>query len=592
MFRLKKQIEKTVSSILLLTLVLFFILPTLSTRALGHASDVLSLTWPSTPASHSITFRLTKDLPAGGQIIITPQPTKFFLMAGFDYRDVDLATSTALNAVFHDRALASSSGATYDGVNTLASSTSGVITINLNSTQDILANTYVNIELGTNATYGTSSSRQIINPATIGSYRIEVKTFSASGVYLERAVMMVGIIQPVTMGSHIIKARSNGTPAGVLNYGTTQTIMSLNTNYQATCRWSTIASTSYATMTNTFSNTGNYYHSDIIIGLGNGGDYYYYIRCLDGNGVADDTDFVINFSIAGFDGEDGDEDTEGTPGGGGGAGPGSGGGSGGGGGSGSGTGFGDYSPFPELPTQPVVAFKGWAYPGAKVNLLKDGVEEQTITAAANGLFSIDIMEIDQGVYTFNLWASDNAGRKSATQAYTFYVKDGTKTELYDIYLPPTIDVIKPSLEIGDILEIQGQSAAKSNIDLWLYPKVVGGVIDGAILKYQGISEANGNWQFALQTDTLLNGLYQLKARSKLDTAGPSEFSIIKNIMIGGELPAETCAGADLNADGKVNITDFSILLYWWTTDNECADQNNDGTVNLIDFSIMMYHWTG
>jgi len=42
----------------------------------------------------------------------------------------------------------------------------------------------------------------------------------------------------------------------------------------------------------------------------------------------------------------------------------------------------------------------------------------------------------------------------------------------------------------------------------------------------------------------------------------------------------------------VNITDFSILLYWWGTDNACADQNHNGTVDLIDFSIMMYYWTG
>jgi len=53
-----------------------------------------------------------------------------------------------------------------------------------------------------------------------------------------------------------------------------------------------------------------------------------------------------------------------------------------------------------------------------------------------------------------------------------------------------------------------------------------------------------------------------------------------------------CAGADLNHDGRVNITDFSILLYYWGTNNACADQNHDGTVDLTDFSIMMFYWTG
>ena len=59
--------------------------------------------------------------------------------------------------------------------------------------------------------------------------------------------------------------------------------------------------------------------------------------------------------------------------------------------------------------------------------------------------------------------------------------------------------------------------------------------------------------------------------------------------IGGEAP---CPEADLNQDERVNLTDFSILLFNWGTDNPCADQNQNGNVDLIDFSIMMYYWTG
>jgi hypothetical protein len=227
-----------------------------------------------------------------------------------------------------------------------------------------------------------------------------------------------------------------------------------------------------------------------------------------------------------------------------------------------------------------------------VTLLRDGEIEEEITANTNGSFDINILELDQGVYTFSLWGEDRLGRKSATESFTFYVKEGTKTELYDIYLAPTIDVPVPSFDIGDSLEILGQSASQSNIELWLYPKIVGGVTDDAILKYDGLSAANGDWSFDLNTDALVNGPYQVKARSNMTTVGTSKFSKIVDLMVGGELPTETCAGADLNGDTKVNITDFSILLYWWTTDNACADQNSDGTVNLIDFSIMMYYWTG
>ncbi|MBI3571906.1 hypothetical protein HY091_00005, partial [Candidatus Kaiserbacteria bacterium] len=52
---------------------------------------------------------------------------------------------------------------------------------------------------------------------------------------------------------------------------------------------------------------------------------------------------------------------------------------------------------------------------------------------------------------------------------------------------------------------------------------------------------------------------------------------------------------DLNCDGGVNLTDFSILLFFWKATNPTnarADINHDGSVNVVDFSIMLYQWTG
>jgi hypothetical protein len=72
----------------------------------------------------------------------------------------------------------------------------------------------------------------------------------------------------------------------------------------------------------------------------------------------------------------------------------------------------------------------------------------------------------------------------------------------------------------------------------------------------------------------------------------SGFSKFVTFYVGKKAPAGICPGADLNQDGKVNLIDFSILLYYWGTNNPCADQNQDGIVNLVDFSIMMYYWTG
>lgn len=52
--------------------------------------------------------------------------------------------------------------------------------------------------------------------------------------------------------------------------------------------------------------------------------------------------------------------------------------------------------------------------------------------------------------------------------------------------------------------------------------------------------------------------------------------------------------ADLNCDGKVDITDFSIMLSYWHTSapykNPRVDIKHNGKLDLSDFSILLYYW--
>jgi len=91
--------------------------------------------------------------------------------------------------------------------------------------------------------------------------------------------------------------RSNGSPTGELPAGTTVTL-SLTTDEDATCRYSTTPGIPYASMTNTFSNTGSTSHSTTITGLSNGNTYNYYIKCIDTYNNANTDDYLISFSIA------------------------------------------------------------------------------------------------------------------------------------------------------------------------------------------------------------------------------------------------------------------------------------------------------
>lgn len=53
--------------------------------------------------------------------------------------------------------------------------------------------------------------------------------------------------------------------------------------------------------------------------------------------------------------------------------------------------------------------------------------------------------------------------------------------------------------------------------------------------------------------------------------------------------------ADFNGEGRVDIIDLSILLYYYHRSDSAAlryDLNGDGIVNFPDVSILMYYWTG
>ena len=92
--------------------------------------------------------------------------------------------------------------------------------------------------------------------------------------------------------------RSNGQPTGTLAAGTSQTILSLATNENATCRYATAAGVAYGSMPNTFTTTGATAHAATVTGLAAGGSYSYYVRCQDAAGNANTNDFPITFTVA------------------------------------------------------------------------------------------------------------------------------------------------------------------------------------------------------------------------------------------------------------------------------------------------------
>ena len=224
-------------------------------------------------------------------------------------------------------------------------------------------------------------------------------------------------------------------------------------------------------------------------------------------------------------------------------------------------------------------FKGKAYPEAFVTILKDGMVAATFEVPSTGYFSKSLTGLPAKIYTFGIWAEDIKGRKSLTLNYSISLIGGMTTTM-EIFLPPTFELDNVEAEQGKDLGMAGQTFPLSNLNIFA---------NGLAKKTS--ADEKGDWSYKLDTTILALGTHTAKVQSQTDEGEQSPFSQTLSFSVS----PPKCPGADLNQDGKVNIIDFSILLYFWGQTkpaNICADINRDGIVNLVDFSIMMYQWTG
>jgi parallel beta-helix repeat protein len=89
---------------------------------------------------------------------------------------------------------------------------------------------------------------------------------------------------------------SAGSPSGILASGTTSTSLSLTTNENASCKYSTTPGATYSSMS-TFATSGTTTHSTSLSGLTDGVTYNYYVKCQDTSSNTNTSDYLITFSI-------------------------------------------------------------------------------------------------------------------------------------------------------------------------------------------------------------------------------------------------------------------------------------------------------
>jgi cysteine-rich repeat protein len=260
----------------------------------------------------------------------------------------------------------------------------------------------------------------------------------------------------------------------------------------------------------------------------------------------------------------------------------------GGGGSSGGSGGGGGGSDRELGTTQV-QIAGRAYPSRTVNFLLDSDSIGTAQANSSGVFSFST-EASPGTATLGIWSTDISGTKSVTLNTTFDVTQGALTNLNDLVLPPSLKVSATNFNAGQVLTVSGQAIPNAKIDLYIDRNSTSPVASGQ-------AGANGVWSIQYDTARLSNGDHTLRARSVTGTGAltvQSGFSSTLQLFVG--VNGQSTTPSDLSRDGKINLIDFSILIFWWNTNggdsNPPADINGNARVGLEDFSILLFNWTG
>ncbi|MCU0678852.1 MAG: dockerin type I repeat-containing protein [Planctomycetes bacterium] len=234
-----------------------------------------------------------------------------------------------------------------------------------------------------------------------------------------------------------------------------------------------------------------------------------------------------------------------------------------------------------------VVMRGKSYPNADVHILADGKVIGIVTTDAKADFYFETSEISPGVVSFGFWSEDQAGLKSTLLTLTLRVISRAVTTISGVYISPTIEIDKKSVRQGEGIRIYGQTVPETEVHVHINSEQE--------FVEQVSSQADGGWELPFDTTPLEEDFHLAKALFQVNVEGnviQSGFSRAVSFYVGQVGGEAVCPEADLNGDGRVNLTDFSILLYYWGTDNACADQNQNGVVDLVDFSIMMYYWTG
>lgn len=221
-------------------------------------------------------------------------------------------------------------------------------------------------------------------------------------------------------------------------------------------------------------------------------------------------------------------------------------------------------------------FDGFGYPDGKVFLYDNNAPFSQLTSDLAGRFatSFRLMSIEEK-HLFSVIAYDKEGNISPSKTFPteLYEKEG----LIDILIAPTITLNKRVLGATESLSISGYATPGNKVQVEVDGKIVGTVQ----------TTTSGYYTLSTSLTALARGDHKARAMQMTSQSRTSDHSLLKAFQISEPFAMH----ADLNNDGKLTISDWSIFLSSWMSRDQALkkkiDFNNDGKVTIFDLSVFL-----
>jgi hypothetical protein len=258
---------------------------------------------------------------------------------------------------------------------------------------------------------------------------------------------------------------------------------------------------------------------------------------------------------------------------------------------------------PPVNPNPTIEFHGYATTNGTVSVVRDGTTISTVPTGSDGLFNIILQDQTAGQHVYTVSGQDINHLDLTPITFALQLNASSTTVINDVFLGPTMTLSTTSVVQDASVTAAGYTAPNSSVSVVVTSST-------QTLTYTAAANAQGFWSKTIAASGLNVTSYSIKARASLGGALVSEYSQTLNFSVAAvpsqpgvpnpppEVPGgPKCIGKDFgdtNCDGRVDLADFSVLLFYWQSTNpknSRVDLNHDGKVDVVDFSILMYLWT-